>query len=217
MQLCEVGFANLMGTMDASLFTGKERDAETMSSAMPSGLDYFGARYFSAAQGRFTSPDPNGTGASLFDPQSWNAYSYTLNNPLRYVDPDGDVPIPAITGAVGAGVGALVGGGAEALNQYLRTGTIQWGKVGTAALGGAISGGIAGATFGIGCAPQQFHHLEESMACALRLRYVTRTLGRVEDWVRGDGPTGYRGCTSRQEREQNKKTSPSAYCSWVLS
>lgn len=32
-------------------FTGKERDAET-------GLDYFGARYMSSAQGRFTSPDP---------------------------------------------------------------------------------------------------------------------------------------------------------------
>jgi RHS repeat-associated protein len=31
-------------------FTGKERDAET-------GLDYFGARYLSSAQGRFTSPD----------------------------------------------------------------------------------------------------------------------------------------------------------------
>ena len=31
-------------------FTGKERDAE-------SGLDYFGARYFSSAQGRWTSPD----------------------------------------------------------------------------------------------------------------------------------------------------------------
>lgn len=32
-------------------FTGKERDAET-------GLDCFGARYFSGAQGRFTSVDP---------------------------------------------------------------------------------------------------------------------------------------------------------------
>jgi RHS repeat-associated protein len=31
-------------------FTGKERDAET-------GLDYFGARYMSATQGRFTNPD----------------------------------------------------------------------------------------------------------------------------------------------------------------
>ena len=31
-------------------FSGKERDNET-------GLDYFGARYYSSAQGRFTSPD----------------------------------------------------------------------------------------------------------------------------------------------------------------
>ncbi|MHB8889968.1 MAG: RHS repeat-associated core domain-containing protein [Acidobacteriaceae bacterium] len=31
-------------------FTGKERDAE-------SGLDYFGARYYSSAMGRFMSPD----------------------------------------------------------------------------------------------------------------------------------------------------------------
>src|SRR6202171_602822 len=31
-------------------FTGKERDAET-------GLDYFGARYMSSAQGRFAGPD----------------------------------------------------------------------------------------------------------------------------------------------------------------
>ena len=34
----------------ATEFTGKERDSET-------GLDYFGARYYSGAQGRFTSPD----------------------------------------------------------------------------------------------------------------------------------------------------------------
>ena len=69
-----------------TLFTGKERDAET-------GLDYFGARYMSSAQGRFTSPDPLGASAKVSDPQTWNRYSYTLNNPLRYVDPDGlEVP-----------------------------------------------------------------------------------------------------------------------------
>ena len=38
-------------------FTGKERDTETVSSTTE-GLDYFGARYMSSAQGRFTSPDP---------------------------------------------------------------------------------------------------------------------------------------------------------------
>ncbi len=72
--------------------SGKERDAE-------SGLDYFGARYFSGAQGRFTSPDPlsiveeanspEELAEFLSNPQQWNKYAYSLNNPLKYVDPDG--------------------------------------------------------------------------------------------------------------------------------
>jgi len=63
-------------------FTGKERDAE-------SGLDYFGARYFSGAQGRFTSPDPLLNAGRPDNPQTWNKYAYTLNNPLKYTDPTG--------------------------------------------------------------------------------------------------------------------------------
>lgn len=63
-------------------FTGKERDAET-------GLDYFGARYMSSAQGRFTSPDKPFADQDPYDPQSWNLYSYTRNNPLKFVDVDG--------------------------------------------------------------------------------------------------------------------------------
>src|ERR1700722_5568364 len=63
-------------------FTSKERDSET-------GLDFFGARYFSSAQGRFTSVDPHNDGAQIVDPQSWNGYAYAGNNPLRFRDPDG--------------------------------------------------------------------------------------------------------------------------------
>ncbi len=63
-------------------FTGKERDQET-------GLDFFGARYYSAAQGRFTSPDPANAGASAVSPQTWNGYTYARNNPLRFTDPLG--------------------------------------------------------------------------------------------------------------------------------
>jgi len=65
-----------------SRFTGKERDSE-------SGLDYFGARYFGSALGRFTSPDPLLNSGRPDDPQTWNRYAYTLNNPLRYTDPNG--------------------------------------------------------------------------------------------------------------------------------
>jgi len=75
-------------------FTGKERDAESASWAAQ-GLDYFGARYFSGAQGRFTSPDQPLIGQTPTNPQSWNLYSYALNNPLRYVDPTGHDPDPA--------------------------------------------------------------------------------------------------------------------------
>lgn len=69
-------------------FTGKERDAETAGSASQ-GLDFFGARYYSGAQGWFTSPDPLVDSARPEDPQSWNRYAYARNNPLRFVDPTG--------------------------------------------------------------------------------------------------------------------------------
>lgn len=62
--------------------TGKERDAET-------GLDYFGARYYSGGQGRFTSPDPLLNSGRPDNPQSWNRYSYAFNNPLRFTDSTG--------------------------------------------------------------------------------------------------------------------------------
>jgi len=70
-------------------FTGKERDAET-------GLDYFGARYFSAAQGRWTSPDwsekPQPVPyADLKDPQTLNLYAYVRNGPLSRRDFDGHI------------------------------------------------------------------------------------------------------------------------------
>src|SRR6185312_6397834 len=63
-------------------FTGQERDVET-------GLDYFFARYLSAAQGRFLSVDPFNAGADPMDPQSWNGYSYVRNSPLTFTDPTG--------------------------------------------------------------------------------------------------------------------------------
>jgi hypothetical protein len=42
-------------------------------------LDYFGARYFASAQGRFTSPDEIFADQSEGDPQSWNLYAYVRN------------------------------------------------------------------------------------------------------------------------------------------
>jgi RHS repeat-associated protein len=68
-------------------FTGKERDGET-------GLDYFGARYYSNGMGRFVTPDWAAKAAAvpyadLKDPQSLNLYSYVRNRPMVLVDLDG--------------------------------------------------------------------------------------------------------------------------------
>ena len=78
-------------------FNSKEHDAST-------GLHYYGARYYDPLALRWISADP------LFrfvpdiaplDPQRHNLYSFSLNNPLRYYDPDGRNPlaIPVFTAA----------------------------------------------------------------------------------------------------------------------
>ena len=68
-------------------FTGKERDSET-------GLDDFGARYFTSNAGRFLSPDwagrPTAVPYAVFgDPQSLNLYGYVRNDPVTNADLDG--------------------------------------------------------------------------------------------------------------------------------
>ena len=79
--------AEVRQTCVGSRSTGKERDSET-------GLDYFGARYSSSAQGRWTSPDWSASPqpvpyADLSDPQTLNLYGYVRNNPVNLVDPLG--------------------------------------------------------------------------------------------------------------------------------
>ncbi len=69
-------------------FTSQERDIET-------GLDYFEARYYASAQGRFTTADPLLASGRVSMPQSWNRFTYVLNNPLRLIDPDGMEDEPA--------------------------------------------------------------------------------------------------------------------------
>jgi|SRR5450631_2052955 RHS repeat-associated protein len=55
-----------------------------------SGLSYLNARYYNGAQGQFTTEDPVFWGQqNLQDPQSFNAYSYSENNPIMKEDPSG--------------------------------------------------------------------------------------------------------------------------------
>jgi RHS repeat-associated protein len=61
-------------------FTGHEEDSEL-------GLVNAKGRIFDPKLGRFLTTDP--IVSRPYSGQSWNAYSYVLNNPLRYVDPFG--------------------------------------------------------------------------------------------------------------------------------
>jgi RHS repeat-associated protein len=82
--------------------TLKERDIET-------GLDYFGARYYASTQGRFSSPDRLLSSGKEEEPQSWNRYSYVLNNPLALIDPSGLYEFDASS----ANLEARMGGGRQ--------------------------------------------------------------------------------------------------------
>ncbi len=61
-------------------YTGKEKDEDT-------GLYYYEARYYNSAIGRFISIDP--WGGDVQNPQSFNKYSYVMNNPINAVDRNG--------------------------------------------------------------------------------------------------------------------------------
>ncbi len=122
------------------LYNSKELDS--------SNLYYYGARYYDSNNLlSFIQPDQNIP--NIYNPQDLNRYSYVRNNPYKYVDPSGESPT-LITAGIGAAIGGLIGGGISAATQYYQTGTVNWGSVGKSAAIGAVSGGVAGLTLGVG-------------------------------------------------------------------
>jgi RHS repeat-associated protein len=67
-------------TTNNNWYTGKPEESAL-------GLQYFGARWYDPALGRFTGIDP--VGFKYDNIQSFNRYAYAANNPYKYIDPDG--------------------------------------------------------------------------------------------------------------------------------
>jgi len=146
------GRSNLYGAADGvnKKFTGQYRDTETQSSAMTSGLDYFGARYFSAAQGRFTTPDWSEKPqpipyADIANPQSLNLYVYEGNSPLANVDLDGHGCPPDCSVSTWDRVGMAVHGTLDLVGGVAKLGAAAGSGASTPITGPA---GVAGAAYG---------------------------------------------------------------------
>ncbi|HYI08064.1 MAG TPA: RHS repeat-associated core domain-containing protein, partial [Thermoanaerobaculia bacterium] len=79
------------GREQTAQFTGHERDDMDSSLTEHSVyLDYMHARFYNPNWGRFLTVDPlMAPQRNMTTPQRWNRYAYTVNNPVKYVDPDG--------------------------------------------------------------------------------------------------------------------------------
>ena len=75
-------------------FTG-QRQESTLGGT--EGLYFYGSRWYDTSLGRWAQPDsiiPN-----PYDSQSWDRYAYVNNNPVRYKDPGGHIPVCEGTGS----------------------------------------------------------------------------------------------------------------------
>jgi RHS repeat-associated protein len=71
-----------------SRFAGLEQVVET-SFDSTTDLLTSPTRNLNTSSGRWLTPDPDNAGADESNPQSWNGYSYVLNDPATNTDPDG--------------------------------------------------------------------------------------------------------------------------------
>ncbi len=147
-------------------FTGKSVEPNT-------GLGYFGARYYDATLGRFMGVDP--VGFVDQNVHSFNRYAYGNNNPLRYLDPDGNLPIAIPIAAYVFG-NAAAGAGFDYGLQKAMGNTVSWGQV---AFYGFV-GGMFGGTSAVGTsAAMNTAKAASSLAAKEAANPVSETLARV--------------------------------------
>ena len=107
------------------------------------GLINMNGRLYDPLIGRFLSTD--NYVQEPWNSQNFNRYSYCLNNPLKYIDPSGDIAwfVPIIAGAV---IGSALSGTTYTLSTWLLGQSWQptafWKAIGIGAFSGALGGTI---------------------------------------------------------------------------
>ncbi len=120
-------------------FAGGLHDRDT-------GLVRFGYRDYDPDVGRWTAKDP-----IFFAGGDTDLYGYCLNDPVNWIDPDGQSGLfGAATGAITGGIGGAIFGGLTGGPQGAQAGFITGALTGalTGAIGGPVIGGIAGSAAG---------------------------------------------------------------------
>ncbi|MFY1614306.1 RHS repeat domain-containing protein [Macellibacteroides fermentans] len=110
------------------------------------GLVNMNARLYDPAVGRFLSPDPY---VQMTDfSQNYNRFSYAMNNPLVYIDKDGEILLFIVGGAlIGSYIGASIKGGS--FNPTKWQGAWWQGALWGGAIG-AVSGALVGSMWAAG-------------------------------------------------------------------
>ncbi len=106
------------------------------------GLINMNYRLYDPVNARFISSDnliPN-----ITNTQSYNVYSYVLNNPLKYIDPDGHEPITIATILIGAAISGLFYTANVALFQPGGFDNWSWSEFGKSVAIGGVSGAVGG-------------------------------------------------------------------------
>ena len=93
------------GLQNKFKYNGKEEQSKEFSDG--SGLDYldYGARMYDPQLARWWTPDPKSSKLA-----QWSPYTYTLDNPTSFIDPNGQFPYPVQIRAF-APVNAFIGTG----------------------------------------------------------------------------------------------------------
>ena len=137
-------------------FNGKELDAET-------GYYYYGARYYNPRISLWLNVDPLSESYLLYqdyddilNSKTLNSYGYTYQNPIKYTDYEGGLPIPVITGLIGGAINVGINIWVQSKEGKLDFSSGKtWGRIGLAAGGGFIAGAtgqweVAAAASGLG-------------------------------------------------------------------
>jgi RHS repeat-associated protein len=162
------------------------------------GLINMNARLYDPILGRMLSPDNYVHGAT--QTQGYNRYSYVLNNPLKYTDPDGNEPISAAIILVGMVAGGYTGykiADSKGYNfsnwqmyAYIYGGMAVGAFSAGAGAATAAGGGIAANTMGI-VAGSSFSSTGFSMLSGMQTPVTTSVGVASYDWTNNEW--GYLG------------------------